>query len=127
MAVSFRGEIWGRNGTSATNRAYVASSNSFSSSTTVDIDQSQPFWLFRHTDGTNSISFVIDVNTAGLIQSHVSGLSGNGAVNVDSGVIELLFASGKTLYRIFGGSIYVTGLGNDKLRVYLQTDTGRPS
>lgn len=127
MALSFRGEIWGRNGTSATNRAYIASSNSFSSSTSVDIDQAQPFWNFKHPDGTHSISFVVDVGAAGLFQSHISGLSGNGAVNIDSGVIELTYATGPLLYRIIGGSIYVTGSGNNKLRIYIQTTTGRPA
>lgn len=128
MATAFRGEIWCRNGTSATNRAYLASSNSFSSSTTVDIDQAQPFWNFKHPDGTESVSFVIDVNSAGLIQSHISGLTGNGPVNVDCGVIEIIYpATGNRLYRIIAGSIYVTGSGNDKLRVYLQTTVARPA
>lgn len=127
MALSFRGEIWGSNGNSATNRAYIASSNSFSSSDTVDIDQAQPFWNFRHPDGTHSISFVIDVGASNLLQSHLSALSGNGAVNVDSGVIEIIYSTGAILYRIISGSIYVTGSSNNKLRIYLQTTTGRPS
>lgn len=123
MASSFRGEIWCSNGTSATNRAYLASSNSFSSSTVVDIDQGQPFWDFTHSDGSHSISFVIDVNSSGLIQSHISGLSGNGAANISSGVMELTYTYGPRLYRITGGTIYVTGGGNDKLRVLVHTTT----
>lgn len=126
MATAFRGEIWGRNGTSATNRAYLASSNSFASATTVDIDQAQPYFDFKHSDGSHSVSFVVDVNSAGLIQSHISGLSGNGPVNIDSGIIEIITVQGPVLHRVFAGSIYVTGSGNNKLRVMMQTIVSRP-